>query len=172
VWQRLIALDPEVAGFIDPRNLRRVVRALEVSLKTGQPFSALRRRRPPPYAPLRIGLTMAREALYARADARVEAMVAAGLREEVIGLLRCGYDWALPSMSGLGYAQFIAHLEGDAPLSEVIERIKLDTHAFIRRQYTWFRPNDPAIRWFDATAPDLVAHVTAAVAAHLDGCVP
>ena len=167
VWQRLVALDPAVPDFIDPRNVRRVVRALEVSLKTGQPFSVLRRRTPPPYRILRIGLTMDREALYARADARVDAMIRAGLLDEVRDLLASGYGWELPALSGLGYAQFKPFFAGQASLADVIERIKFDTHDFIRRQYTWFRLNDPAIRWYQADAPDLQPRTTDAVRSHL-----
>ncbi len=151
LWERLMALDPGAADFIDPRNLRRVIRAMEVSLKADRPFSELRRRTPPPYRILQLGLTMDREALYARADARVDAMIAEGLPAEVQRLLDMGYGWELPAMSGLGYIQFRPHFEGEAPLEEVAERIKLDTHDFIRRQYTWFRPNSPKIHWMDVT---------------------
>jgi len=150
LWARLIALDPEAATFIDPRNLRRVIRALEVCLKTGQPFSAQRRRIPPPYRVLHLGLTMERAALYARADARVDAMMAAGLLDEVAALRECGYDWRLPAMSSLGYSQFRPYCAGEATLEDVTERIKLDTHAFIRRQYTWFRSRSEHIHWLDA----------------------
>lgn len=149
LWQQLMALDPDSAEFIDPRNLRRVVRALEVTLKSERTFSELRRRVPPPYRTLTIGLTMDREALYARADARVDAMIAAGLLDEVRGLLARGYGWELPAMSGLGYSQFRPYLEGKASLDDVVERIKLDTHDFIRRQYTWFRPSAADIHWID-----------------------
>lgn len=147
VWARLLALDPGVADFIDPRNLRRVVRALEVCLKTGAPFSAQRRQSPPPYRVLQLGLTLERKALYARADARVEAMLAAGLSAEVEALLAAGYSWDLPALSGLGYSQFRPYFEGRATLAEVATRIQLDTHDFIRRQYAWFSLKDPAITW-------------------------
>jgi len=147
LWARLIALDPEAATFIDPRNLRRVIRALEVCLKTGKPFSAQRRRIPPPYRVLHLGLTMERGALYARADARVDAMMAAGLLAEVEALRERGYDWRLPAMSSLGYSQFRPYFAGEATLSEIVERIKLDTHGFIRRQYAWFRSRAADIHW-------------------------
>ncbi|MEJ5308317.1 MAG: tRNA (adenosine(37)-N6)-dimethylallyltransferase MiaA [Anaerolineae bacterium] len=150
LWERLIALDPEAATFIDPRNTRRVIRALEVCLKTGQPFSTQRRRIPPPYRVLHIGLTMERAALYARADARVDAMIAAGLPDEVAALRRRGYDWRLPALSSLGYCQFRPYFADEATLEDVIERIKLDTHAFIRRQYAWFRSRTGHIHWLDA----------------------
>ncbi|MGC9521504.1 MAG: tRNA (adenosine(37)-N6)-dimethylallyltransferase MiaA [Anaerolineae bacterium] len=153
LWDRLMRIDPAAAEFIHPNNIRRVVRALEVSLKSGVPFSDLRRRIPPPYRVLKLGLTMDRAALYARADARVDAMMAAGLLQEVARLLQRGYDWDLPAMSGLGYGQFRPFFERKATLEEVVERIKLDTHDFIRRQYTWFRPSSPDIHWYAATDP-------------------
>ncbi len=160
LWQRLLALDSDVVDFIDPRNLRRVIRALEVCLKTGQPFSELRRRIPPPYPIVRIGLTMEREALYARADARVDQMMEAGLLEEVQRLRARGYAWDLPSMSGVGYRQFQPYFAQKATLAEVVERIKLDTHDFIRRQYTWFRAKDPDIHWFNIEAMALAEQAT------------
>jgi tRNA dimethylallyltransferase len=160
LWSRLITLDSEASTFIDPRNVRRIIRALEVCIKTGRPFSQQRQRIPPPYRTLQLGLTMERAALYARADARVDAMMAAGLLAEVEALLQRGYDWRLPSMSGLGYGQFRPYFTGEAKLAEVIERIKLDTHAFIRRQYAWFHPQAENIHWLDPTA-DAVARVQA-----------
>ncbi len=150
LWARLLELDPEATTFIHPNNLRRIIRALEVTIKTGRPFSELRRRKPPPYRVLKIGLTMDRDALYARADARVDAMMEAGLLDEVRGLLEAGYTWEMPAMSALGYQQFRPYFVGEATLDEVVERIKLDTHDFIRRQYTWFRLNASDIHWLDA----------------------
>lgn len=150
LWAQLLALDPDAADFIDRRNLRRVIRALEVCLKTGRPFSEQRRRVPPPYRVLQLGLTLERESLYARADARVAAMLAAGLPDEVERLRALGYGWELPAMSGLGYIQFRPYFAGQATLDEIAARIKLDTHDFIRRQYTWFRLTDPQIHWLEA----------------------
>ena len=151
LWHRLVEMDPEATTFIHPNNLRRIVRALEVTIKTGRPFSELRRRKPPPYRVLQIGLTLDRDALYARADARVDKMMTAGLLDEVRDLLEAGYSWDVPAMSALGYQQFQPYFEDEASLTDVIARIKLDTHDFIRRQYTWFRPNSPDIHWLDAT---------------------
>lgn len=155
LWEQLTALDPEVIEFIHPHNIRRVIRALEVCIKSGKPFSEQRRRIPPPYHILQIGLTCERERLYARADKRVEAMLKAGLFAEVESLIKAGYNWELPAMSGLGYIQFKPYFEGEASLEEVAERIKLDTHDFIRRQYAWFSLKDPKIHWLD-TAQDYV----------------
>ncbi len=149
---RLRAIDPQAADLIHPNNVRRVVRALEVCQTTSQRFSDLRRKQPPPYRVRQIGLTLARERLYARADQRFDAMMAAGLLDEVRGLLARGYDRRLPSMSGLGYAELTAHLLDGEPLAESIQRAKHNTHDFIRRQYTWFHGHDDGIAWHEADA--------------------
>jgi tRNA dimethylallyltransferase len=163
---RLIQLDPVAAERIDPRNVRRVVRALEVCMITGEPISEQQGQSPPPYHILQLGLTMARETLYDRADARVGAMMAAGLEDEVRRLLEAGYTWELPAMSGLGYIQFKPHFAGQATLQDVDDEIKSATHSFIRRQYNWFRLNDPNIRWFDVTQTSF-AEIKAATSAWL-----
>lgn len=149
--QRLADLDPAAAANIDARNLRRVIRALEVTLLTGQPFSAQQGARPSPYRTLMLGLDMDRAALYARADARIDAMLAAGLIEETRTLL-ARYDPKLPSMSSLGYREIGAYLRGEMLLPAAVERLKLATHAYIRRQLTWFRP-DAHVTWLDAGQP-------------------
>jgi tRNA dimethylallyltransferase len=147
--ERLRQLDPAAAERLDPRNVRRVVRALEVCLKTGRPISEQQKSNPPPYRILQLGLTLPREALYARVDRRIEAMIAAGLEEEVRGLAEHGYAYELPSMSGLGYQQIGLYLRGEAKLVEAIALINRHTRRFIRHQYNWFHPNDARIRWFD-----------------------
>jgi len=147
----LARLDPVAAQRIHPHNIRRVIRALEVCLITGQPISEQQGKRSPPYRILQVGLTMERELLYARADRRVEEMMTAGLEEEVRRLVEAGYGWGLPAMSGLGYVQFRPYFEGRASLDEVVAEIKGATHRFIRHQYNWFSLDDPAIRWFDVT---------------------
>ncbi len=146
----LAALDPTAAGRIDPRNVRRVVRALEVTLVTGRPISALQRRTPPPYDIHLIGLREERDALYARIDARVDEMMSAGLLDEVAGLRDAGYGPELPSMSGLGYRQLLAFLAGEMSLDAAVERVKFETHRFARQQATWFRRDDSRIAWFEA----------------------
>ncbi len=153
---RLQALDAAAAGRIDARNVRRVVRALEVCLVAGRPISELQRKSPPPYRVLQVGLTRPRAALYRRADARVEAMMAAGLADEVRRLVEAGYSWGLPAMSGLGYGQMAGYWRGECSLEEAAQRIKRETRRFIRQQYNWFRLSDPRIRWFDLGAVPLV----------------
>ena len=147
---RLWEVDPAAAARIDPRNVRRVVRALEVYAETGRPISELQRRSPPPYRTLQIGLTMEREELYRRIDARVERMIERGLVEEVRGLIERGYGLDLPAMSGLGYREIGLYLKGEIGLEEAIRLIKRNTRRFVRHQYNWFRLDDPDIHWFDA----------------------
>lgn len=144
---RLAAVDPLAAAQIAPSNVRRVVRALEVYLVTGQPISAQQTRQPPPYQIRTIWLTRPRAELYARADARVDAMLAAGLVEEVARLRAAGYGWELPSLSSLGYIQFRPSFEGTASLADCVARLKFDTHRFIRRQAAWFRRLPNLERW-------------------------
>jgi tRNA dimethylallyltransferase len=148
----LARLDPAAAREIAPTNVRRVIRALEVCLLTGQPFSAQRGARPTSYDALLFGLTTERSRLYAWADARVDAMLAAGLLDEVRALVAHGYAWDLPAMSSLGYRELGAYLRGEAPQEAAVERMKLATHAYIRRQLTWFHP-DHRIRWLDPADP-------------------
>ncbi|GIW11070.1 MAG: tRNA dimethylallyltransferase [Dehalococcoidia bacterium] len=155
----LTARDPVGAARIDPRNIRRLVRALEVVLTTGQPFSALGQRCPPPYRTLRIGLTLERAALYRRLDARTEAMLAAGWVEEVRRLRERGFGPELPALSGHGYRELLAYLDGQLSLEAARQRIAQLTHRYVRQQYTWFRLDDPGIVWFDASRADLVEAV-------------
>ncbi|HEY65688.1 MAG TPA: tRNA (adenosine(37)-N6)-dimethylallyltransferase MiaA [Caldilineae bacterium] len=155
---RLAALDPVAAARIDPRNVRRVIRALEVCLVTGRPISELQQASPPPYRILRVGLTRPRAELYARIDARVDAMIEAGLVGEVRSLLARGYGPDLPAMSGLGYRQICRYLAGEVTLEEAVREIKRKTRRFVHQQQTWFRPDDPRIRWFDLsrTSPEAI----------------
>jgi tRNA dimethylallyltransferase len=127
-----------------------VVRALEVYLTLGKPISALQTRESTNYAPLYIGLTLPRPQLYQRIDARIESMMSAGFVSEVQRLVAQGFDYNLPSMSGLGYQQIGAYLRGEISLDEAIILIKRHTRGFVRHQYNWFRLSDPLIRWFNA----------------------
>ncbi len=161
LYARLQQLDPLAAARIDPHNKRRVIRALEVCESTGQPISELQTHRAPNYRILRIGLTMPRALLYERINARVDAMIANGLVDEVRGLLARGYSPHLPAMSGLGYRQIIAYLNGSTSLDEAVRILKRDTRRFVHHQYTWFRLNDERIHWFDvSTEPIEKIHET------------
>lgn len=151
---RLAALDPAAAARIDSGNTRRLIRALEVCIVSGRPFSEQQGARPTPYRPMLLGLNIQRPMLYARADVRVDAMLAAGLVDETRMLVEHGYDWTLPSMSSLGYREIGAYLRGEATREAAVERLKLNTHGYIRRQLTWFRP-DSRITWLDAALPTI-----------------
>ncbi|MBN1221371.1 MAG: tRNA (adenosine(37)-N6)-dimethylallyltransferase MiaA [Anaerolineae bacterium] len=145
----LEALDSEAAQKLDPRNVRRVIRALEVYHKTGVPISKHQRKSPPPYAIFIIGLTMPRRQLYARIDQRINHMLARGLLAEVEGLVEAGYDWTLPAMSGLGYRQMGQYLQGEVSLAQAVVLIKKETRRFVRQQYNWFRLDDDRIHWIE-----------------------
>ncbi len=161
LYERLRALDPDAAARIDPRNVRRTIRALEVCLTTGDKFSDLGRASPPPYSITQIGLTLPRPELYARIDARVERMMADGLVAEVEALAAQGYGWELPSMSGLGYREIGEYLRGQVSLDEAVANIKRDTHDFVRRQYAWFRLRDERIQWFEDAEVEKIVELIA-----------
>ncbi len=146
--EALRRLDPIAAAHIDPRNQRRLLRALEVILSTGRRFSEQRQQRPPPYRLLSIGLTRPRSELYARIDARIESMFAAGWLDEVRGLLARGYSPELPSMSGIGYRECVRVIKGQLTEEQARIQIRRATRAFVRRQSNWFKESDPSIRWF------------------------
>jgi tRNA dimethylallyltransferase len=145
----LAAVDPQAAQKLDPRNVRRIIRALEVYQKTGIPMSEHQRKSSPPYHVVIIGLTRPREQLYERIDQRIEQMMERGLLEEVKRLVEAGYGWDLPAMSGLGYRQIGQYLQGKVSLDEAVALIKKETRRFVRQQYNWFRLDDPRIRWFE-----------------------
>lgn len=145
----LAAMDAQAAARIDYRNVRRVIRAVEVILVSGRPISPAQRLVAPAYHILRIGLTRPRPELYRRIDERVDAMLAAGLVTEVQELLDAGYTPDLPAMSGIGYRQICAYLRGEITLAEAVQEIKRRTRRFLRQQATWFRLDDPRIHWFD-----------------------
>jgi tRNA dimethylallyltransferase len=146
---RLREVDPEAADKIDPANVRRVVRALEVYEQLGEPISQIQRRSSPPYRTLKIGLTLGREELYRRIDRRVDTMMERGLLAEVEGLVSRGYGSELPALSGLGYRQLCTYLRGEVDLPTAVQKIKSETHRFVRQQYKWFRVDDKTIHWFD-----------------------
>ena len=154
---RLRRLDPAAAARIDARNVRRVVRALEVCLLTGKPISRQQGKEPPPYHILLLGLTLPRPRLYRRIDERVDRMLEQGLEQEVRLLLAQGYGFHLPAMSGVGYGQFAPYLAGEATLEDVVRQIKRATRRFVRQQATWFRRDDPRIHWFDAVGDPYAA---------------
>lgn len=138
-------LDPVAAARMDLDNPRRVQRALEVCLASGRPFSSFHSgtAQARDFEIEKIGLSRPREALYARIDRRVDAMMAAGLLEEVRSLLP--YRGLAP-LQTVGYRELFAHIDGSCPLDEAVARIKQHSRNYAKRQLTWWR-RDPAIRW-------------------------
>jgi tRNA dimethylallyltransferase len=143
-------LDPAAAEKIDPRNLRRTIRALEVIRLTGRKFSEQRGKMEGPYRLLSIGLTRPRPDLYARVDARIESMFSAGLLDEVQRLLDSDCSPELPTMSAIGYRECIQVLNGSMTVEQAKIEMRRLTRIFVRRQANWFKLEDPSIHWFDA----------------------
>ena len=138
---RLAAVDPETARRLHPRDVLRVVRALEIATLTGEPASAAWRARPAGpghYRLLAIGLTMARDALYATLDARVDRMLSQGLEDEVKGLLDAGYGTDLPAMQSIGYRHLAPVVAEGTSLATAVRGMKRDTRRYAKRQWTWF----------------------------------
>lgn len=162
--KELLAVDPASAIDIDPRNTRRVIRAIEVTRATGRPFSAWQKKTAPNFETSMIGLRMDRQALHRRIDERVDAMLAEGLSDEVRRLNAAGFGCDLPSMTSIGYRQICAYQRGELSLADAVERIKTETHRLARMQHTWFRPLDPRIRWLDARSPELSRAAVSALA--------
>ncbi len=150
LYQELRRVDPEAAARMDPRNVRRTVRALEVYRVTGKPFSHWYKKSPPPFSSLVLGLRWPREELLARIDERVDRMIAGGLVEEVRRLLTMGYSATLPAMSATGYRQVCQYLAGEISLDEASARTKKETHQLVRHQNAWFRREDSRIHWIEA----------------------
>ncbi len=152
---RLKILDEAAAAKIDPRNLRRTVRALEVIFTTGRLFSTQRGASDSPYRLIGIGLKRPRPLLYQRVDARIDSMFENGFLEEVRRLLNLGYAPDLPSMSAIGYRECVAVLAGEMTVEAAKAQIKRSTRVFVRRQANWFKEQDQNIQWFDAGETDV-----------------
>jgi tRNA dimethylallyltransferase len=153
-WQALqrdlAEVDPPSAQRIDPKNVRRVIRALEVFHATGRPFSEWQAPSPERALPcLTVGLSLERQALYTRIDARIDAWMAGGFVDEVRQLLARGFAPELPSMSGLGYREIAEYLSGATKLDDALTRFKHATHQYAKRQMTWFSAREH-IQWLDA----------------------
>ena len=151
--ERLTLLDPVAAGRIEPKNVRRTVRALEVPAITGRPFSAFAEawERYEPQAVRAAGVRMPRDVLLARIDERVRAMLEAGWFDEVRALVERGFGGWLTSTQAIGYAEMTRHLRGEMTREEAVGATIKRTGNLARRQMAWFR-RDPRIRWFDVGA--------------------
>jgi tRNA dimethylallyltransferase len=149
---RLGEVDPEAAARIDARDLRRLVRALEVWELTGVTMTAHQRAHDYRTSPRRydarlVGLDPPRAALRRAIDARVDGMIAAGLAAEVQGLVAAGYPLSLRAFDAIGYREMRAHLAGQTTLAEAAEAIKAATRRYARRQLGWFR-SEAGVAWY------------------------
>jgi tRNA dimethylallyltransferase len=170
--RRIAELDPIAASRIDPLNGRRVVRALEILLITGEPFSAALPDENESWQPvLEIGLNSDRAHLVERLASRVEKMWQQGLVDEAQSLISMGLREGKTSSMAIGYRQALAQLDGELSQQEAIDQTVQLTQRYARRQMSWFR-RDERINWFDYQQPDLFGAVTELVAAkapHLIG---
>lgn len=165
--QRLAELDPVAASRMEPNNRRRVLRALEVTVGSGRPFSSFGPGLEQ-YGPTRfrlVGLRRPRAEINARIEERYRRQMAAGFLDEVEALAALGPALSRTARQALGYRQLLEHLEGRCSLEEAIERAVVATRQFARRQERWFR-RDPRITWIDVgdnpmeAATQLMGHWT------------
>ncbi len=150
LFERLKDVDPKAAASIHPNNLRRVIRALEVSEVSGRPITDFQHEHGfggEPFDDLRIALQSERDALYSAIDRRVDRMMEHGLADEARQLNAMGYAWDLKPMCGLGYKEMGEYLRSERPLDEAVELIKRNTRHYAKRQMTWFR-KDASLKWF------------------------
>ena len=148
LYQELLMRDPKTARRIDQHNIRRVIRALEIS-KAGYELPHKKPKNSAAYNVLIIGLTMDRGILYRQIDSRIDNMVEQGFVKEVKGLMNMGYRLNLPALSSIGYRQIGDFLEGRTTLEAAIQQIKYESHRLVRQQYNWFSQKDDRIKWYD-----------------------
>ena len=169
---RLREIDPARADALDARNVRRVIRALEIHQATGRKPSELGASDTEPGRSLVLGLTMDRKALYQRIDDRVDAMMKAGFLAEVESLVAAGYPAGQGALDSPGYRELGQHLQGELTLEEAVAKTKTQTHRLARRQYTWFKPSDRRITWLDVSAPRLAQRAAERVLTYLSETGP
>jgi tRNA dimethylallyltransferase len=161
VHRALRVADPVAAATIAPTDGRRMVRALEVVEITGKPFAASAPAiGAPRWGTVIVGVDRASAELDARIAARTDEMFAAGLVDEVTGLVPAGLRDGVTARRAIGYAQVLAYLDGEYDLAEARYRTLVGTRRYVRRQRSWFR-RDARVRWVDAAALDVVEQVAA-----------
>ncbi|AKM18613.1 tRNA dimethylallyltransferase [[Flavobacterium] thermophilum] len=155
--RQLEAVDPESAARIHPRNVRRVIRALEVYHSTGKPFSEWQRGQQKQllYEAAIIGLTAERSVLYRRINERVDQMIAEGLVDEARALYDRGFR-DCQAVQAIGYKELYDYFDGRVSLEEAVEQLKQNSRRYAKRQLTWFR-NQMPVEWFDMTDAKMFA---------------
>lgn len=171
--RRLAEIDPARAAALDERNVRRVIRALEINHVTGRlPSEFANPAGPSGSRGLVLGLTMKREALYRRIDERVDLMMDAGFLPEVQELKAAGVPFGRGPLDSPGYRELGQYLDGELSLDEAVSRTKTQTHRLARRQYAWFKPSDARITWLEADDPGMPERAVEAVSSYLDSQTP
>jgi len=145
LYDELIEIDPEAAYIVDSQNPRRIIRALEVAIKTKKPFSQQRKKGESLFNVLEIGLSVSEEKLKEKIEKRADKMIKMGLIKEVKNLIKI-YDKNLSTFDAIGYREIIDYLNKEISLAEATEKIKKNTWHFAKRQMTWFK-YDKCIHW-------------------------
>ena len=157
LYNYLKELDPEAAEKITPNDTRRIIRALEVCLKSKETLSEMQKKltRPLPYEFIKIGLSRERKELYNMIEERVDKMIIDGLVNEVKKAIEMAgnSEIPLPSMQAIGYKDIAMYLQGQITLDEAIRLVKRGTKRYAKRQFTWFRKEE-SIHWIDITGID------------------
>ncbi len=150
--ERLEDVDPEAASKIHPNDLRRIVRALEVFITTGEPISSLQKNHKAnkPYKSVYFGLYVERQILWERTAARVDDMIERGLVDEVRMLMASGFAECLIAMQAIGYKEIVEYIRGEIPFEKAVELVKIETRKYAKRQMTWFKRNE-SINWIDTS---------------------
>lgn len=163
---KLRNVDPEAGGRIPLRDKKRLVRAMEVFVLTGRPFSSFNEayeqaRKNLRYETVMVGLTMERSALYERINRRVDLMMERGLLQETKEIFDSIENTSLPAMQSIGYAQLFAYFRGEISLQDAVEQIKKASRHLAKRQLTWFK-REENIRWFECDNwPDTLQEIEA-----------
>ncbi|KKU08099.1 MAG: tRNA dimethylallyltransferase 2 [Candidatus Magasanikbacteria bacterium GW2011_GWA2_45_39] len=142
--------DATSAARVDIKNQRRVLRALEVVLATGESFVAQQKKQLPQFDAFKLGVRVPMEELTHRINARVDMMTEEGFLKEVQTLLYAGYTEDAHALQSVGYRELIAHLKGEMTLDEAVQRIKIATRQYAKRQMTWFK-RDKKIKWVESS---------------------
>jgi len=161
LFSRLKEVDPQAAERIHPNDLIRIIRALEVYELTGKPISAWQREgnyEPFPMRFVKIGLNLERKKLYQRINLRVEEMISRGFLDELKVLKEKGFTPELKALKTVGYQELFAYSEEKLDLQAALEKIKLNTRHYAKRQLTWFR-KDKEIIWLDAEDDNLIEKI-------------
>jgi len=170
LYKRLCHVDPAAGERLHPTDTQRILRALEVFEISGRPWSEWLKleARPADFAALCVGLSMEREALYARIERRADAMISAGLVAEVERLRELGYGPEHNALRSVGYQQVLSFLEGEIDADAMLRDIKQKTRNFAKRQLTWFR-KDERITWLQPPEENAVASMAAQTLKILEG---